>query len=344
MTDFNPATDLPPPVCPQCGTQLAPLLVACPHCGRLLYGDQLQALAEQARAATDAGDISTALSAWREALVLLPPHSRQYQVIAGRITALDEQVGRAQPPTGAGNAKTERGPGSRGAAGASAIALLLWKLKTLLFGLGKLSTLLSMALSIGVYWTIWGWPFAVGVVLSIYVHEMGHVIALRRYGFKASTPMFIPGLGAVIRLRQQIVNPKEDAEIGLAGPIYGLGAAIACIGIWAITKQPFFAALAGLGAWINLFNLLPFASLDGSRGFHAMNKTQKFIAASVVVAAWFFVHDGMLVLIGLLAIMRAIGDRPGAEGSWKATYTYATLIIALSAVSLMRLHAPLSAN
>ena len=60
---------------------------------------------------------------------------------------------------------------------------------------------------------------ALGLVLSIYVHEMGHVIALRRYGFKADAPMFIPGLGAIIRLRQHVVDPRADAQIGLAGPI-----------------------------------------------------------------------------------------------------------------------------
>ncbi|MDB5325146.1 MAG: Zn-dependent protease [Phycisphaerales bacterium] len=318
------------------------MMVACPQCGRLLYADALQSLAEQARIATEKGDVSGALTAWREALALLPHGSRQFQVIAARITALDEQV--AGSPAPAASAGGNRSPVSRGVAGAGAIGVFLWKLKALFFGLGKLSTLASMALSAGVYWTIWGWPFAVGVVLSIYVHEMGHVIALRRYGFKAGAPMFIPGLGAVIRLQQQIVNPKEDAEIGLAGPIYGLGAALACIGLWAVTKEPFFAALAGLGAWINLFNLLPFGSLDGGRGFHAMSRTQKLIGAGVVAAAWFFIHDGMLILIGLLAISRAISDKSDPQGSWKATYTYVTLIAALSAVSMMRLHAPLSAQ
>ena len=80
--------------------------------------------------------------------------------------------------------------------------------------------------------------------------------------------MFIPGLGAVIRLQQQIVNPREDAEIGLAGPIYGLAASVVVLVSWLLTGLPVLAAIAGVGAWINLFNLLPVASLDGGRGFH----------------------------------------------------------------------------
>src|SRR5207302_3963478 len=98
-----------------------------------------------------------------------------------------------------------------------AALFLLTKGKLLLLGLTKATTFFSMLLSLGVYWAAWGWKFALGLVLSIYIHEMGHVFALRRLGFKASAPMFIPGLGALIRLRQHPANPREDAEIGLAG-------------------------------------------------------------------------------------------------------------------------------
>ena len=81
------------------------------------------------------------------------------------------------------------------ATGVGAVGLMFWKVKALFLGLTKGTTLLSMLLSLGVYWAMWGWKFALGLVLSIYVHEMGHVITLRRYGFKASAPMFIPGFG-----------------------------------------------------------------------------------------------------------------------------------------------------
>ena len=66
------------------------------------------------------------------------------------------------------------------------IALLaLTKAKFLLLGLTKASTFLSMFLAMGVYWTAYGWKFALGLVVSIYIHEMGHVAALHRYGFRA---------------------------------------------------------------------------------------------------------------------------------------------------------------
>ena len=310
-------------------------MTACPGCGRLVHADQLNALAQVAREATQRGDLATALGAWREALVLLPDGSRQQQVIAAKITELGQQVsaGKAAPPNGS---NTPKSLGSKIASGAGAVGLALWKLKTLLLGLTKASTLFSMLLSLGVYCAIFGWQFALGLVLSIYVHEMGHVITLRRYGFKATAPMFIPGFGALIRLQQQIVNPEEDAEIGLAGPIYGFGAALVAALLFLLTKKPIFAAIAGVGAWINLFNLLPVYTLDGGRGFHAMSRLQKFLCAGVVAGAWYFSQDGLLILLALVCAYRAFKDVPRPVIGWKAAITYIALVIALTSVSLLR--------
>jgi Zn-dependent protease len=325
--------------CAGCGTQLAPTMKACPGCARLVHTEELEALAQTARQASERGDISAALAAWREALDLLPPGSRQHQIISAKITELGRNV-----PSGAIPSKEpaqHKSSGSKVAAGAGALGMMLWKLKTLLLGLSKAGTLFSMLLSLGVYWAIWGWKFALGIILSIYIHEMGHVFALRRYGFKASAPMFIPGLGAVVRLQQQIVNPREDAEIGLAGPTYGLGAALVALGIWLVNRLPIFAAIAGVGAWINLFNLLPVGPLDGGRGFHAMSRAQKFIAAAVCGAAWFCTEprDGLLMLIGIVGLVRAVGDKSEEEGNRKACITYVLLVIALTAVSVVRMQA-----
>jgi Zn-dependent protease len=329
-------TPAPPfqPTCVQCWTQLAPAMNACPVCGRLVHADELSALAHAAREAAANGEIPKALAAWREALDLLPPGSRQHQIISAKITELGKSLPAGATPGSQSGGK--RSSSSKVATGLGAIGLMAWKLKALLLGLTKGTTLLTMLLSLGVYWTLWGWKFALGLVLSIYVHEMGHVIALRRYGFKATSPMFIPGLGALIRLQQQVVNPREDAEIGLAGPIYGMGAAIVAAAIWYATRQPIFAAIAGVGAWINLFNLLPLGTLDGGRGFHAMSRAQKFLAAAVVAAAWFYTQDGLLLVVGLVCVGRVVSDKPNTERNWKAALTYAGLVIALTAISLLR--------
>lgn len=325
--------------CPQCATQIAPSMLACPQCAYLVHGDQLESLAECARTAAVAGDVTAALSAWREALAFLPAGSRQYQVVAAKITELGNSLPLVGGPTAAQG--DGRSPLLRAAGALGAIGLMAWKAKAVLLGLTKGSTLFSMVLSLGVYWTVWGWKFALGLVLSIYVHEMGHVLALRRYGFKATAPMFIPGIGALIRMQQQIVNPREDAEIGLAGPVYGLVAAMVALALWLATGYGAFVAIASVGAWINLFNLLPISTLDGGRGFHALSRSQKLLAAATVAACWYVTGDGLLLLLALVCAWRGVVDKQESEGNLKAAVTYCLLVVCLSAVAALRSQAEL---
>ncbi|MBV8200299.1 MAG: site-2 protease family protein, partial [Acidobacteria bacterium] len=258
-----------------CGTEVAPALLACPSCRRLIHADVLKRVAADADEALRRGEPLEEVAIWRRALTMLPPGSRQAQQVAARIAALEASIG-PDPAAGAGAAAgsssaSGKAWGTRGAVG-TAVAFLLAKGKLLLLGLSKAGTLLSMLLAVGVYWTAFGWPFAVLLVLSIYVHEMGHVAALRRLGLPASAPVFIPGLGALIRLRQHPANPRDDARIGLAGPIWGLGAALVAWVGFLLGWGQVWGAVARFGAWINLFNLLPFWQLDGGRAFHALSR------------------------------------------------------------------------
>jgi Zn-dependent protease len=187
-----------------------------------------------------------------------------------------------------------------------------------------------MILSFGVYWTAFGWPFALGLVLSIYVHEMGHVAALRRFGFKATAPMFIPGLGALIRLQQHPLDPREDARIGLAGPIWGTAAAILLYAVGTLLHQPMLLAIARIGAWINLFNLLPIWSLDGSRGFRALSKTQAWLLLAVILTMWFTTSEWLLLLIAIFAVIRIFQIPADAKGDRTAFAQFTILVIILA--------------
>ena len=332
--------------CLECGAELAPTLLACPTCGTLVHAIRLGQLADAARSASERSDVAAALAAWREAVVLLPSNSRQREVVAAKIAQLSRSAqvaGSHASVPGHGHAS----PGKKAAAGLGALGLLLWKFKLvllfvltkgklLLLGLTKASTILSMLLSLGVYWTAWGWKFALGFVLSIYVHEMGHVVALRKYGIKATAPLFIPGLGAVILSRQHPSSPQEDAEIGLAGPIYGLGAAVASLGLWLATKQPILAAIAVAGAWINLFNLLPIWVLDGGRAFRALSRRQRWLAAAAVGASYLATRDGMLLLLLIVVGARALTEKGDELGDRRAATHYVLLVIMLSLICLVR--------
>lgn len=329
--------DLTPTLCRNCGTGLAAALLACPVCHSLIHAERLK---ELAAAAELAANPTESLVLWREAHELLPNGSRQQQAIAAKI---DELVRLADGP----QAEKSKSPFGKVAAGAGAFAVfvakfkfilifLLTKLKLLALGLTKMSTLLSMLLSFSLYWSIWGWKFAAGFILSIYVHEMGHVVMLNRLGIKASAPMFIPGLGAMVRLKQHLPTAREDARVGLAGPIWGFGAAVVSWLLGIGLGLPLFIAVAKVGAWINLFNLAPVWQLDGSRAFRALDRGQRIMAMATVAAAFLLsaadVH-GVLVIIFLLGLYRLFEKPTEPTGDTRTLVEYIILVAAHGALA-----------
>ena len=199
-----PSRVVPEPVtapvltCRSCGGELADGLLACPQCRALLHRTQLMALAESASAHERDARPTEALRDWREALTLLPADTVQHRSVVENIRRLSQEVDQRAPRP------PPRKDGRGAAAGLGAVGLLLWKFKfvalsllakgkLLLTGLTSLPTLLSM-LGFFAVGRRGGYAISAGIVLSIYVHEMGHVWALRRLGIQATAPMFIPGL------------------------------------------------------------------------------------------------------------------------------------------------------
>jgi Zn-dependent protease len=155
----------------------------------------------------------------------------------------------------------------------AALVALAAKLKTVILLLPKiklLATAGTMAVSLAAYALLWGWRFAAGFIALLFVHEMGHVLQLRREGIKASAPMFVPFLGALITARSLGQNALAEARVGLAGPILGSVGSAACILVWHATGNDLWRALAFTGFLLNLFNLLPVIPLDGGRAMAAM--------------------------------------------------------------------------
>jgi Zn-dependent protease len=209
----------------------------------------------------------------------------------------------APEPAGSGSPfEQRRSPWWRrrlGAAGAAIIALLA-KLKAVLLLLPKvklLATAGTMIVSVIAYGSIWGFAFAAGFVALILIHEMGHVIQLRREGIRASAPIFIPFLGAVIGSRSLGDNALAEARVGLAGPILGTVGAAACLAVWQLTGNDLWRALAFTGFFLNLFNLIPMVPLDGGRAMAAMTPWMWGAGFAGLVVLAFFFPNPIFVLI-----------------------------------------------
>jgi Zn-dependent protease len=215
------------------------------------------------------------------------------------------------------------------------LVLLLTKGKFLLLGLTKMGTLLTMLASLGVYWAIYGWAFALGLVVSIYIHEMGHVAAIRRYGFPASAPMFIPGFGAFIQLRGIRLPPIPEARVGLAGPLYGFGAALAALGCYYATHANIWAVIAHFGAIINFFNLIPVWQLDGSRGLRSLTRSQRGIVLAAALGLWMITAVPMLLLIAAGCTYRLFTKDWQTEPDREGLMQFVGLLVAFSAIAAL---------
>ncbi len=300
-----------PSSCPECGTELAPALLACPACRRLVHRERLEELARQADEAELRGERDAALLAWRAAHGLLPPDSAQFRGVAERVARLLRAGAREpQKPAPAGGA-AGRWLGSLGAVGVAGFSLVA---------------------SFGVYWAAWGWTLAAAFLAAMYVHELGHVVALRRLGIPASAPMFVPGLGAYVRFAAYPTTPREDAQVGLAGPLWGLGAAVAALaaGLW--LPSPFWRAVAELAGILNLFNLAPVWQLDGARGFHPLSRGERLAACASLGVAWRASGNGLVGLVALVALVRALLDPAPGQGDRRTLLEFVLITLALAGV------------
>jgi Zn-dependent protease len=217
--------------------------------------------------------------------------------------------------------KPEGGPWSvikRWLAPLAAVGLLLAKFKGLALLLLKvkfLGTALTMFISIGAYALLFPLWFAVGIVVLIWVHEMGHVVQLRREGIAASAPMFIPFLGAFVAMKQMPKDALAEARVGLAGPVLGTLGGLAALGLYALTGENLFLGLAYFDFIINLFNLAPLLPLDGGRAVGAMSPVFQLLGLGFMVALCFVAPImAIIALIGLPELWRRWKTRNTLEG------------------------------
>jgi Zn-dependent protease len=181
-----------------------------------------------------------------------------------------------------------------------AVGFLIVKFGGLLLKLKVVTTGVSMVVSIAAYAWIWGLPFAVGFVVLIFVHEIGHVIELRRQGVPASAPLFIPFLGAVIGMKELPDDAWKEARVALAGPILGSVGAAAFWVAGEASGSELLVALAFVGFFLNLFNLIPIVPLDGGRAVSALHPALWFIGLVLMVGLVVVSFNPLLLLIVVL--------------------------------------------
>lgn len=203
-----------------------------------------------------------------------------------------------------------------------------------LFLAGKLGKILlsggSMLVSIAVYAQMFGWKYAIGFVLLLLCHEMGHFIAAKQRGLDVGLPTFIPFVGAWINLKTQRLNPETEAFVGMAGPLLGSTGAFLVYLIALYYQLHWLLAIAYAGFVLNLFNLIPVVPLDGGHIVAVITPKIWIIGVPMLVALYFWRPSPLLIIVAILALPKAwaamrgtVRVQPGsqlADNGLKARY------------------------
>lgn len=219
------------------------------------------------------------------------------------------------------------------------------KLLVLLFTAAKLGKVLTvvgtMALSIAAYSLVFGWMYAVGFVLLILVHEMGHYVAARQRGLNVGVPTFIPFVGAWIELKEKPMSVETEAYVAFAGPLVGTLGALACYFLSRVYDSQLLLALSYSGFFLNLFNLIPLSPFDGGRITAILSPRLWLVGAPMLLAFFLWRPSPLLVVMAILAapqVMKAFKfDRNAPENaayyatSLETRLVYGTFYLGLAA-------------
>jgi Zn-dependent protease len=283
--------------CPKCGSSLSPGALACSACGRLVYADQLEQIANRARQLTALGQLSLARDHWLAALQFLP-ESRERCGVQQEIEKLEARMSPAAMPLRESRLR------------AAAMPLL-----------AKLVFPLSLLAFIGVYWSLLGWWFAIGITGSVLLHEMGHYVTVRRFGFKAELPTFLPGFGAFVRWTGGNVDAGVRAMISLAGPLFGFISGVLAYLVYRETGRQVWLAVAEFAGWLNLLNLTPVSIFDGGAAMSALGRHQRIQILIFSLVLFFLLHDYLfLILAGGSAYRLSTHDAPAEPRQGLAVY------------------------
>lgn len=276
--------------CDSCGTLLEAGALVCPNCRRFTHARELEELAIQARHLTAMRQLEAARDRWAAALALLPPGSAQHRAVENEIAKLNAKLA----PGGQKAAWTKRlGP-------FGVLLAFLAKFKTAaLILLTKGKFLFSILAFVALYWSLYGWWFAVGLTGSVLLHEMGHYLMVRRFGFRPELPMFVPGFGAYVKWNGAGVDPGVRAQISLAGPLFGFFSGVIAYGFFLSTHQAVWLAVAQFAGWLNLLNLIPVLIFDGGSAMYAVGKQGRFAILLVSLAMFAILHEYVFLFVAL---------------------------------------------
>lgn len=282
-----------------------------------MVSEQIEQLASRARQLAAIGQLQAAREHWVAILNLLPIDARERRGVVREVERIDDRLS----PKPKINWTKRLGP-----LGVGLAALAKFKTVGLLL-LTKGKFFLSILAFVGFYWALFGWWFAVGLAGSVLLHEMGHYVMVRYFGFRAELPMFLPGFGAYVKWNGANVDVGMRAAISLAGPLFGFLSGLLAYGLFLSTHQGVWLAVAHFAGWMNLINLVPVSILDGGAALKALGKQHRLALLAICVVLAFMTREWAFLFVALGTGYRLWKRDFPAEPRQGIAYAFVALVV-----------------
>lgn len=260
------------------------------------------------------GQLSAARECWVAILNVLPLEAPERMGVQREIGSIDAQLA----PRPKSNWKKRLGP-------VGVVLAAVIKYGSIVLTKGKF--LISIFAFVGVYWTLFGWWFAIGLTGSVLLHELGHYFAVRRFGFAAELPTFLPGFGAFVRWRGANVDPNIRAVIALAGPLFGLISGLLAYGLYVETGHGVWLAVAQIAGWLNLLNLIPVFIFDGAPAMSALGAQARWAVLLVSVVLFFTLKEFLFLLVAAGVAYRLWRRDFPAQSNQSIAYFFISMVV-----------------
>lgn len=163
------------------------------------------------------------------------------------------------------------------------------------------TSLISFVISVAFWFLLTNsLPMAIGILVLIFIHEMGHFYAARMKGMSVALPVFTP-LGAMVRLNSHTANARDEAFVAFAGPLVGGIASLIALTLGYVLGGALLFQLGIWGVVINLLNLVPLEPLDGGKISLAIERRMYFLGIPLFI--YFMMQIGLSLFNIIMAAL-----------------------------------------
>jgi Zn-dependent protease len=177
-----------------------------------------------------------------------------------------------------------------------------------------IKTILSIILFIATFMLVFNdqFTFILILVICLFVHELGHFLMMKLFGYQNVKMIFVPLMGAFVQGKKRKYSQFQSLLVVAAGPFPGMLIGTGFMLLFFNTHYDLLLVISIVFLALNLINLLPLDPLDGGQLFKFLLQKHSdlfllifaFISSLFLIAIGFFIENWYLMGFGFFMAFR----------------------------------------